>query len=126
MSRPRGCIYPNCLNCPLPECEYDELEIEDEMESRAIDSSILHSRIVEKHRLNGTYPIYASKKKYFQSEKGKCAIKRYFASSKGKEAQKRKSQKDIATGKNAEKCKRYYERHRAEILAKKKAERMCV
>ena len=34
-----------------------------------------------------------------------------------------KAQKDIDSGKNAERCKRYYERHRAEILAKAKAKR---
>lgn len=162
MSRPKGCIYPNCLNCPLPECEYDGIEIEDEAISNAIDREIKHIRVVENHYSNGTYSTYASKRRYFRSEKGKNTVKRYFKSDKGKEAQKRysrtlrgqetqrrylasykgkmaqkryldsdkgkealkrKAQKDIASGKNAEKCKRYYERHRAEILAKAKAKR---
>ena len=162
MSRPKGCIYPNCLNCPLPECEYEGLEIEDEVESQAMDSEILTLRIVAKHHANGTYSQYArqrrynssdkgrmsqskynhsasgiaARKRYEQSEKGKEAKKRYsrtlrgqeaqrryFNSDKGKEALKRKMEKDIASGKNAEKCKRYYERHRTEILAKAKAKR---
>ena len=162
MSRPKGCIYPNCLNCPLPECEYEGLEIEDEVESQAMDSEILTLRIVAKHHANGTYSQYvrqrrynssakgrmsqskynhsangiAARKRYEQSEKGKEAKKRYsrtlrgqeaqrryINSDKGKEALKRKREKDIASGKNAEKCKRYYERHRAEILAKAKAKR---
>ena len=125
MSRPRGCVYPNCLKCPLPECEYDGIEIEDEAESRALDRDIFLLRLVECHNMNGTYAAYASQRKYSRSEKGKLAKKRYFASEKGKEALKRKAQKDIDTGKNAEKCRRYYARHRDEILAKKRAERMC-
>ena len=188
MSRPKGCIYPNCLNCPLPECEYDGIEIDDEADSRAIDFAIIHSRTVENHYRKGTYSTYDSKRRYSISEKGKVAQKRYrdsdkgrmkqhrynhsakgiaarqryeqsdkgkeakkrysqtlrfkeaqksyflsekgidarnryLNSEKGKDAQKRKAQKDIDSGKNAERCKRYYERHRAEILAKAKAKR---
>lgn len=175
MSRPKGCIYPNCLNCPLPECEYEGLEIEDEVESQAMDSEILTLRIVAKHHANGTYSQYVSQRRYNSSDKGrmkqhrynhsangiaarkryeqsdkgkeakkrysrtlrgqeaqrryltsckgKMAQKRYLDSNKGKEALKRKAQKDIDSGKNAERCKRYYERHRAEILAKAKAKR---
>lgn len=162
MSRPKGCIYPDCLNCPLPECEYDGLETEDEVESKALDLEILSFRIVAKHHANGTYSQYArhrrynrsdkgrmkqhrynhsangiaAKKKYEQSDKGKEAKKRYSQtlrfkeaqkryrdSDKGREAFKRKQQKDVASGKNAERCKRYYERHKAEILAKAKAKR---
>lgn len=175
MSRPQGCIYPDCLNCPLPECEYEGLEIDDEAESKAMDLEILSIRIVAKHHANGTYSQYArqrrynrsdkgrmkqhrynhsangiaARKKYEQSDKGKEAKKRYsrtlrgqeaqrryllsekgidarnryLNSEKGQEAQKRKAQKDIASGKNAEKCRRYYERHKAEILAKAKAKR---
>lgn len=124
--KPTGCIYPKCLSCPLPECEYDGVEIDDEAVSNAIDSEIIHMRVVERHYINGTYSTYDSKRKYHRSDKGKNALKRYLNSDKGKEAQKRKAQKDIESGKNAEKCRRYYERHRDEILAKKRAERMCV
>lgn len=177
-NRPTGCIYPNCLNCPLPECEYDALEIEDEAESNSRDMDVLLLRTVARHHANGTYSQYVSqrrynrsdkgrqaqhrynhsdkgiavKKRYEQSDKGKEAKKRYsrtlrgqeaqrryllsekgidarnryLNSEKGKEALKRKAQKDIASGKNAERCKRYYERHRAEILAKAKEKREIV
>ena len=121
MSRPTGCVYPDCLHCTLLECEYDGIEIDDEAISNAIDSEIIHMRVVEQHYINGTYSTYDSKRRYHRSEKGKAALKKYLVSEKGKEAQKRKAQKDIETGKNAEKCRRYYERHKAEILAKAKA-----
>lgn len=160
--RPKGCIYPDCLNCPLPECEYDGIEIDDEAESKAIDADIIHIRTIDKHYMNGTYSQYvsnrkynssdkgrmrynkynrsakgiAARKKYEQSEKGKEAKKRYsrtlkgkdtqkryINSAKGKEALQRKREKDIASGKNAERCKRYYEKHKAEILARAKAKR---
>lgn len=124
MSKPNGCVYPDCLNCPLPECEYDGIGIEDEILSNSIDREIMHMRVVESHCINGSYNTYASKRRYHRSEKGKNALKRYLNSDKGKEAQKRKAQKDIDTGKNAERCKRYYERHKSEILAKAKAKRM--
>ena len=177
-SRPIGCIYPDCLNCPLSECEYDALEIDDEIESKDMDSEILALRIVAKHHADGTYSQYASQikynrsakgrmkqnkynhsakgiltrqryeqsdkgkeakrrysrslrgqeaqKTYFLSEKGIEARNRYLNSEKGKEALKRKAQKDVASGKNAERCKRYYEKHKAEILAKAKEKRKKV
>ncbi len=123
MCRPKGCIYPNCLNCPLPECEYDGIEVNDEVESREIDFAIIHSRTIENHFVKGTYSRYASQRKYFTSHKGKMTQKRYRDSDKGRAASKRKDKKDIASGKNAERCKRYYEKHKAEILAKAKAKR---
>ena len=113
MSRPQGCIYPDCLNCPLSECEYDGIEIADVIESRELDCDV--------RRFRGTYSRYIWNRKYFTSQKGKMAQKRYRDSEKGRAAFKRKQQKDIASGKNAERCKRYYEKHKAEILAKAKA-----
>ena len=177
-NRPKGCVYPNCLSCTLPDCEYDSLEIDDEVQSASLDSAILSLRIADKYYANGSYPVYASQRKYnksdkgrtrqykynhsekgiaarkryeqsekgqeaqkrysetlrfkesqkqyFSSEKGIDARNRYLDSEKGKEAQKRKAQKDIASGKNAERCKRYYEKHREEILAKAKTKRLAM
>ncbi len=50
-------------------------------------------------------------------------FKRYAASNKGRENEKRKSKRKIESGKNAEYCRRYYQKHREEILQKKKEAR---
>lgn len=47
-------------------------------------------------------------RKYNLSAKGKERTERYLKSEKGIENEKRKAQKKIASGKNAEYCKRYY------------------
>lgn len=50
-------------------------------------------------------------------------FKRYAASDKGKENERKKRKRKIEEGKNAEYCKRYYQKHREEILKKKKEAR---
>lgn len=119
MKRPKGCIYPDCLKCPLPDCIYDELEIEDEAESAALDAEIRQERIEEKHRQNGTYQRYLYLKKYSQSENGKERKKAYERTKKAKERQKRYEQ----TTKARERQRTYYLRHRETILAKARARR---
>lgn len=52
--------------------------------------------------------------RYNHSEKGKEARKRYANSEKGQANEKRKREKKIASGKNAEYCRRYYARKKAE------------
>lgn len=46
--------------------------------------------------------------KYNNSDKGKERQKRYNNSPKGKERSKRASQKAVESGKNAERCRKYY------------------
>ena len=62
-------------------------------------------------------------KKYLKTPKGMEARKRYLRSEKGMEIKKNSSQKRIKNGKNAEACRRYYQRHREEILQKKREAR---
>lgn len=45
---------------------------------------------------------------YNQSDKGKERSRRYEKSEKGKARAKRRQQKAIASGKNAERCRKYY------------------
>lgn len=52
--------------------------------------------------------------KYNQSDKGKVRAKKYEQSDKGKARAKRKAEKRIASGKNAEACRRYYYKKKAE------------
>lgn len=46
--------------------------------------------------------------RYNHSDKGKARAVRYNNSPKGKERSRRASQKDIESGKNAERCRKYY------------------
>lgn len=54
-------------------------------------------------------------KKYSRSQNFREAQKRYRESEKGKEAERRRTQKRIANGKNAEACRRYYLRKKQEM-----------
>lgn len=98
MSRPRGCIYPNCLKCPLPECEYDGIEPSDILESKRRD---MQARVFKHGK-----PLLDAQAKYERTDKAKIRKRRYEQSEKGKA-----------------KYRRYYERHKDEILAKAKAKR---
>ena len=31
MHKPDGCIYPDCFNCPLPDCEYEEEDLKKDL-----------------------------------------------------------------------------------------------
>ena len=62
-------------------------------------------------------------KKYEASDKGKERSMRYRKSEKGKENEKRKRKKKVESGKNAEYCRRYYQKHKEEILRKKREAR---
>lgn len=68
----------DCFNCKLPEC---------------IDN-----------RTSRQETMY----RYNHSDKGKTRAVRYNNSPKGKERSRRASQKDIESGKNAERCRKYY------------------
>jgi hypothetical protein len=56
--------------------------------------------------------------RYNHSAKGREARKRYANSEKGQANEKRKRDKKIASGKNAEYCRRYYARKKAEKMQK--------
>ena len=62
------------------------------------------------HKYNHSEKGKARAKRYAQSEKGKARAKRYVLSEKGREVARRKNQRDILSGKNAERCRRYRER----------------
>ena len=101
VKRPKGCIYPDCLNCTFDDCIYDGLELEDIVES---DNRDLEARMFK----NPQYlTIMENRKKYEHSEKAKLRKARYERSEKARLRRKR-----------------YYERHRDEILEKRKTKRM--
>lgn len=84
------CNY-DCFNCTLPDC--------------CNDSSVRQEIM---YKYNHSEKGKARMNKYNNSEKGKERQKRYNNSPKGKERSKRASQRAIASGKNAERCRKYY------------------
>ena len=139
--KPKNCIYPDCFNCILSDCLYDELEQQDIVQQNIQDKEIAFKNKLEqlepKQRAKVIYDrlyeqsekgkarrrLYSqseahriAQKKYFQTEKGKAAQKRYKQSEKGKAAEHRKNIKRIETGKNAIYCKRYRQKKKREAI----------
>lgn len=139
--KPKNCIYPDCFNCMLEDCIYNELEQIDTAQQDKFDKDIAFENKLEhlepkqrakaiydrkyeqtekgkerRRRYNRSEAHRVSQKKYFQTEKGKAAQKRYKQSEKGKAAQKRIEAKRIETGKNAIYCKRYREKKKREAM----------
>ena len=122
----------NCFNCVYEDCIVDDVTKEEEDEQKRFDDFIRHKNgTASKYKYNNSEKGKARYKKYWQSEKGKEAQKRYAQSEKGREAQKRyaqsekgkannkrKQEKRIANGKNAEACRRYYLKKKAEKVLK--------
>lgn len=139
--KPKNCIYPDCLNCVLSDCSYNELEQSDIVQQNKSDKEIafenkleqlepkqrakvIYGRMYEqsekgkarRRRYNRSEAHRIAQKKYFQTEKGKAAQKRYKQSEKGKAAEQRKNIKRIEAGKNAIYCKRYREKKKREAI----------
>ena len=81
-------------------------------------SSEKGKRAIERYHKSEKYK--ESQRRYNDSEKGIERIKRYLDSEKGKESLKRKSKKKIESGKNAEYCRRYYQKMKAKKLLEAK------
>lgn len=112
MKKPMNCTFPDCIYCPYQDCKYDEIEQSDLFRQNAFDNElgIVDPKILRRRQ---------SQKKYINSEKGKLAMRRYLNSEKGQENERRKRQKKIDNGKNAEYCRRYYRRKKLEIMEQK-------
>ena len=122
----------NCFNCVYEDCIVDDVTKEEEDEQKRFDDSIRHKNgTASRYKYEHSEKRKVTRKRYRQSEKGKEAQKRYAQSEKGREAQKRYAQsekgkakakrsrdKRIASGKNAEACKRYYLKKKAEKVLK--------
>ena len=92
--RPTNCVYPNCGRCTYTDCVYDGVESQERMQQDIFDKDIeaVHPSVLARRR---------RQKKYYESEKGKAN-------------EKRKRERKIASGKNAEYCRRYYQRKKME------------
>ena len=121
----------DCFNCMRKDCNVSTVTPEERKAQNELDTDIRGFYKYGKERVAWDYNHSdkgrAAQQRYAQSGKGKAAKSRYFSSDKGKEAQKRyrqteqgkevekrKAQKRIASGKNAEACRRYRERKKAE------------
>ena len=101
----------DCLHCCNKDCTNDKMtDTERKLQDR-YDMEVVREHIPEERKAlrKGVLKQYD----YNHSDKGRASRKRYEQSEKGRETAKRKSQKKIASGKNAEACRRYYARKKA-------------
>lgn len=98
----------DCFNCPHDDC------INDCMSESQYRYNHSDKGRESRKRYESSEKGRATAKRYADSEKGKEARKRYASSEKGRASEKRKNAKKIASGKNAEACRRYYARKKAE------------
>ena len=137
-SKPLKCKYPNCFQCVYVDCRYSALEyldikMQDEFERdlEVVEPEIAKHRISQRKysktqkgkdafiRYSRTEKYKEKQRRYEKSENGKERKIRYFQTEKGKEKERRKTQKRIASGKNAEYCRNYYYRKKEKENNKK-------
>lgn len=120
----------DCFSCMLPDCVFDDVTEEERKLQDQYDRELIRERIPEERKALRKYGLAlydynhspkgkARQKRYQQTEKGKERQKRYEQTEKGKETAKKKAKKRVASGKNAEYCRRYYQKKKAEREAAK-------
>lgn len=97
--KPKNCIYPDCFNCTLDDCEYDVPEKEDFSRDAKIDTENSIENKTDKQRRQ-----YINQKRYRNSEKGKAKLCEY-----------------VESGKVAEWNQRYNSKESAKVLARKRS-----
>lgn len=112
----------NCFECTYEDCIIDDVTEEEKAEQKLLDdyargNKAYYNKDAQK-RYRQTDKGKATQKRYNHSDKGKQAREKYCKSEKGKANNKRKQEKRIANGKNAEACKRYYLKKKAEKVLK--------
>ena len=110
----------NCFNCVYEDCIVDDVTKEEDAEQKLLDDYARRQLNGYKNafRYNHSEKRQKAQKRYNHSEKGRQARARYEHSEKGRANNKRKQEKRIASGKNAEACKRYYLKKKAEKVLK--------
>lgn len=97
--KPKNCIYPDCLNCTLDDCEYDTPEKEDfDRDARISMENSMEKKTDKQRRL------YENQKRYRKSEKGKAKLREY-----------------VESGKVTEWNQRYNAKESAKVLARKRS-----
>lgn len=95
--RPKRCCHPDCFNCPYKDCRWS-----------GDDKNYYYN-----HSDKGKMRF----ERYDHSDKGKARFEKYNQSEKGRLNQQKKSKKKVASGKNAEYCRRYYEKKKMETVS---------
>lgn len=88
----------DCFNCKYDDCIKDGVTEDEISMQKELDHEIVKAR------------QYTKQGRYSHSEKGKLSRQRYERSEKGKATESRKTNKRVQSGKNAEKCRKYYYR----------------
>ena len=113
---------PDCFNCPYPDCTATLEDIKRQWKADrkykrrdSADSVQETAGTVEKAIKIYSYTdeVKTRQDKYNSTVKGKARLKKYYKSEKGKENERRKMQRKIDSGKNAECCRRYRERKKS-------------
>lgn len=128
----------DCFNCVRSDCTNNAVSDAERKAQDAYDNESIKERIPEERsslrkgklgqydylhttkgkaaqkRYNQSEKGREVKRRYYNTDKGKATLRRYNQSDKGKAAQKRNADKKVASGKNAEYCRRYRERKKAE------------
>lgn len=86
----------DCLKCKYDDCIRDEITDDEISMQNELDKLIVTER------------QYTKQGRYNHTDKGRLARMRYNHSYKGKGCERRKTQNRVNSGKNAEKCRRYY------------------
>ena len=135
-----------CFECSKPDCDFDGVTHDECISQEVRDRFALYDRKYGAERVRADYnrtdrgrerlkkyetteKAKERRKKYQQSEKGKEARRRYNSSEKGKARhreymktekgkaiRKKQAQKRIVSGKNAERCRAYYQRKKEKQL----------
>ena len=104
---------PDCFNCPYPDCTASSHDIQRQWKNKEVKALDNIDQIPEKREtiaITYTEQVRERQKKYNRTEKGKARFRKYAQSEKGKAAARRTKAKQIASGKNAEWCRRYREK----------------
>lgn len=109
--KPKYCRYPDCFKCTYADCRWNGVEWQEVVHQDKFDNDLLP---VEPEIAR----FKAKNRKYNKSSKGKERLKRYEQSEKGVENKKRKAKRRIENGKNAEYCRRYYQKLKMQKLLK--------
>ena len=121
LKRPIKCCQPDCFKCPYVDCRYDRLEVEDYTESNKRDYELYEAYTGNK--LNKpSDKEYTNKRKaayHRRSVKRHEYNKRYYEMH--KEEIKKRAKENYDAEQNAEKCKKYRQKHKKEKQSYDKA-----
>lgn len=104
----------DCFNCQHTDCINNQLTTKEIIEQNKRDYDLIpKGELMDFKRASHEDNVRSNHYRYNHSDKGREARRKYEQSEKGQEVAKKKSNKKIESGKNAERCRRYYQRKKA-------------